>query len=504
MSRRINRFSRRLVRLAVATVVVAGTLAVAGVGAPPEALHQAAAAQSPPNVLVIETDDQTLESMRVMENVNSLIGGPRGTTFQTLRQLLALLPLACHLPHRAVHAQPRRAPATSRPTAALNASTPCTRDNNLAVWLQDAGYYTGMIGKYLNGYANDPPVPPGWSDWHAAADDVTADEDLKAYDYTLNNNGTMVRLRPLPCRLQAGRSDQKAVSFVHRRSPKPQPFFLWLTYTAPHGGGPDPNPNPPFNCRRHGAAGTRRNRRRVTPMPSTPSRSPYARTSTRPTSPTSRQTSSAVRVLSPNRIADMRRRYRCELESLLSVDEGVKKIVDALRAKRELNDTLLVYTSDNGFFHGEHRIPDRKTKIYEESIRVPLLMRGPAAGIPRGVSVGDLVTNADLAPTIVDVANADPGLVMDGLSLIPVAQQPGIEQGRELLVEQHNLAAIRTESHLYAEHSTGARELYDLVEDPFELQSRHDDPAYAPVQAQLAARLHELQLCAGPTCQLHP
>jgi N-acetylglucosamine-6-sulfatase len=118
--------------------------------------------------------------------------------------------------------------------------------------------------------------------------------------------------------------------------------------------------------------------------------------------------------LSADRIADIRRRYRCELESLLSVDEGVKKIVDALKAKAELGSTLLVYTSDNGFFHGEHRIPDRKTKIYEESIRVPLLMRGP--GIPRGVSVSDLVINADLAPTIVDVANASPGLVMDGLS----------------------------------------------------------------------------------------
>ena len=129
-------------------------------------------------------------------------------------------------------------------------------------------------------------------------------------------------------------------------------------------------------------------------------------------------------------------------------------------------------------------------------------MRGP--GIPRGVNVGDLAINADLAPTIVDVANANPGLVMDGRSLIPVAQQPGIEQGRELLIEQPSFKAIRTERYMYAEHGTGEQELYDLNNDPFELQSRHNAPAYASIKAQLAARLHQLQNCAGSSCRSHP
>jgi arylsulfatase A-like enzyme len=159
-------------------------------------------------------------------------------------------------------------------------------------------------------------------------------------------------------------------------------------------------------------------------------------------------------------------------------------------------------TSDNGFFHGEHRIPTGKTRIYEESIRVPLMMRGP--GIPRGVSVSDLTINADLAPTIVELANANPGLVMDGRSLIPVAQQPGIEQGRELLIEQPSFQAIRTERYMYAEHETGERELYDLPNDPFELQSRHDDPAYASEIAALSIRLQQLGNCAGASCQVHP
>ncbi len=159
----------------------------------------------------------------------------------------------------------------------------------------------------------------------------------------------------------------------------------------------------------------------------------------------------------------------------------------------------MIYTADNGFFGGEHRIPEGKKHLYEESIRVPLQIRGP--GIPQGVNVDDLSINADLAPTIVDLANADPGLVMDGRSLIPVANQPGIEQGRELLIEEPSFAAIRTERYKYAEHDTGETELYDLDQDPFELSSRHNDPAYASVQAQLAARLHQLQSCAGPSCR---
>jgi len=288
----------------------------------------------------------------------------------------------------------------------------------------------------------------------------------------------------------------KAVNFVNRRAPLPRPFFLWLTYTAPHSGGPDPNPNPPVNCQASAKPAPRHAHAFDSePLPRPPNFN-EADVSDKPAEIRN------LPLLTANQIADIQRKYRCRLESILSVDEGVKKIVDALKAKGELANTLLMFTSDNGFFHGEHRIPGGKTHIYEESIRVPLQMRGPS--IPRGVRVGSLAINADLAPTIVDVANANPGVVMDGRSLIPVAQQPGIERGRELLIEQPSFEAIRTERYMYAEHRTGEKELYDLKNDPFELLSRHDDPAYAVVQAQLAVRLHELQNCAGSGCRSHP
>jgi arylsulfatase A-like enzyme len=494
---------RQLLPALLTTLGLAAALAASRAGAPPPTVEQALAAQSPPNVLVVETDDQTLESMRVMENVNSLIGGPRGTTF---RNSFVNYSLCC--PSRATfltgqYMHNHGVLGNQPPDGGFERFQDLHGENNLAVWLQDAGYYTGMIGKYLNGYTNDPGVPPGWSDWHAAADDAGQGDELEAYDYTLNENGTRFHYGTHPTDFKQDVLTHKAVNFVNRRAPKRQPFFLWLTYTAPHWGGPEPNPNPPFNCNATGPVGAAK------PAP----RHAHAfDTEPLPTPPNFNETDVSDKpadirrrpLLSASRIADVRRRYRCELESLLSVDEGVADLIDALRARRELNSTLIVYTSDNGYFHGEHRIPDRKTKIYEESIRVPLLMRGPDVGVPRGARVDDLVINADLAPTIVDVADASPRLLMDGRSLIPVAQQPGLEQGRELLIEQHNLIAIRTESHIYAEHSTGERELYDLVEDPFELQSLHEDLAYAPVQAQLAARLRELKGCAGPTCGFHP
>jgi arylsulfatase A-like enzyme len=358
---------------------------------------------------------------------------------------------------------------------------------NLAHWVRRAGYYTAMIGKYLNEYRSDSPVATGWSEWRAAP------EGYGVYNYPINENGTLVQYGSDPADFKQDVLTRKAVNFVNRRAPKTMPFFLWLTYAAPHWSPPDPNPNPPSDCQ-HAAKPAPRHANAFDsePLPMPPNFN-EADVSDKPASIRN------LPRLGSDWISTIRRKYRCELESLLSVDEGVKEVVDALRTKAELSKTVLIFTSDNGYFHGEHRIPENKQHIYEESIRVPLLMRGP--GIPQGVTIPDLVINADLAPTLVDLANADPGRAMDGRSLIPVANNPGIEQGRRLLIEEPSFKAIRTERYMYAEHTSGARELYDLREDPYELISRHNAPAYASVRAQLANRLQALRGCAGVSCR---
>ena len=498
-ARRRSAVWRRLFTLAALSVI--GSLAIV-YGTHPGTPGQAAVAQARPNVLVIETDDQTVESMRVMENVNSLIGN-RGATFTNS---FVNYSLCC--PSRATfltgqYAHNHGVLGNTPPDGGFVRFEDLHGDNNLAVWLQDAGYYTAMIGKYLSGYANNPAVPPaGRSGTRPLRRCGRTPNAFMAYNYTLNENGTRVQYGHDPADFKQDVLTRKAVNFVNRRAPKAQPFFLWLTYTAPHVGGPDPNPQPPFDCKdaakpapRHAHAFDSE------PLPRPPNFN-EADVSDKPAEIRNRSR------LTAGEIATIQRLYRCELESLLSVDEGVKKVVDALQARGELGDTLLAFTSDNGFFHGEHRIFQGKQRIYEESIRVPLEMRGP--GIPPGVTISDLSINADLAPTIVELSNANPGLVMDGRSLIPIAQQPGIATGRRLLIENPafkevpSFKAIRTQRYIYAEHGSGEKELYDLQTDPFELQSRHNSPAYNSVKAQLANRLHQLQNCAGADCWAQP
>jgi N-acetylglucosamine-6-sulfatase len=482
--RRVTAFPTRLLIPLFTALAVSGALAIAGSGTPLASLGQAAAAQGRPNIVVIETDDQTLKSMRVMDNVNSLIGG-QGATF---RKSFVNYSLCC--PSRATfltgqYMHNHRVVDNTAPNGGFRRFQALHGSNNLAVWLRRAGYYTAMIGKYLNGYMFRPLVPRGWSEWHA-------DANQKVYGYTLDDNGTLVRYGQDPADFKQDVLTGKAVDFVARRAPRPRPFFLWLTYSAPHVGEP-PSPHPPFDCRlaakpapRHAHAFDSE------PLPRPPNFNELF-VSDKPAEIRNRPR------LSAGEIADIRRKYRCELESLLSVDEGVKRTVNGLRAQGELANTVLIYTSDNGYFHGEHRIPRYKRHIYEESIRVPLQIRGP--GIPRGVQVGSLAINADLAPTIVDLANADPGLVMDGRSLIPVANRPSITRGRQLLIEEPGFKAIRTKRYMYAEHRTGERELYDLKKDPFERRSRHNALAYAVVKARLAARLLKLRRCAGSGCR---
>ena len=154
-----------------------------------------------------------------------------------------MLSLAVHVPDRAVRPQPRRLEQPTSDRAAFRASSRCTRTTTSRVWLQRAGYYTALVGKYLNEYENKPPVPPGWSEWHAVAPDP-----YRPYDYTTNDNGELTRHGERPRDYEQDVLTRKAVDVVQRRAPKSQPFFLWLTYSAPHSGGPYTDPNPPTNC----------------------------------------------------------------------------------------------------------------------------------------------------------------------------------------------------------------------------------------------------------------
>jgi N-acetylglucosamine-6-sulfatase len=442
-----------------------------------------------PNVVVVMSDDQHADSMSVMSSVNQQIGG-QGARFVNG---FASFPLCC--PSRATfltgqYGHNHGVMANDPPEGGF---LKLDSTNTLPVWLQQAGYYTGHVGKYLNGYERvaPSPIPPGWTEWYGTT------RTYRFYGYQINENGTLVDYGDTADQYQADVFTQKAVDFIHRRAPDARPFFLSVAYLAPHGGGPSVNPQPPSDCNATAKPAPRHaNAFDNEPLPQPPSFN-EADVSDKPIAIQQRPTLDATDV------ANIERRYSCRLESILAVDEGVAQIVDALRDEGEFEETVFVYTSDNGFFHGEHRVPSGKNLVYEPSVRVPLLVHGP--GIRDGVTVEDLAVNADLAPTILDLTGANAGRTMDGLSLLEAAEEPDEKRGWAVLLETRQYSAVRTERYVYVEYvDTGERELYDLDNDPHQLQSLHADPSFDAVEGALANLLGGLRTCAGSGCRGTP
>jgi arylsulfatase A-like enzyme len=453
-------------------------------------LALAPAAQARPNIVVLMTDDQTLDSMAVMPKTRALIGA-EGTSFTRSFVNYSLCCPSRSTLYTGQYAHNHGVISNTPPNGGF---TRLDTSTWLPLWLQAAGYRTMHVGKFLNGYGRDAPpsVPPGFNDWHGTVDPST----YNFYDFTVSENGVP---RAYSGVYSTDFIAVRANELIAVAAPSAQPFFMSVAFVAPHSGAPREADDPP-GIATPAVAPKYSNAFASLPLPTPPSFN-EADMSDKPLALQARPAISAVRAI---RIQEA---YQQRLESLLSVDDAVESIVSALRSTGELDNTLILFTSDNGFFAGEHRVPTGKVLAYEPSIRLPLLMRGP--GVPAGDTAGQLVTNADLAPTILDAAEAKPGRVEDGRSLLELVGDPGVEWGRELLLEGGNaqgltFSGLRNYRWKYIEHTDGEVELYDLERDPYELQSLHPDPAFADIKARLAARLAILRTCAGRTCRIRP
>ena len=460
------------------------------------ALAAPASAQSRPNVVVLMTDDQTLASLAYMPQTNRLLSD-QGTVFE---QAIASFPLCC--PSRATHLTGQYAHnhGVLHNAGPFGGFKRLDHANTLPVWLQRAGYRTMHVGRYLNGYEYADGVPPGWDDWNGSPHSA-------AFNYArwrVNENGSLVTYPDAarPGEYLTDFQGRRAGELIERAAPSAQPFFLQLWFVAPHRGGPRDSDDPttlgtPSPAPRH------RDAFAGTPMPRPPSFD-EANMRDKPQVVADRPR------LSSERIAGIEENWRQELESLQAVDDAVARVVGTLERTGELANTLIVFTSDNGYMHGEHRAQGEKVLLYEESIRVPLVMRGP--GIPRHWRDPRPVANIDVVPTIVDATGASPARVLDGISLLELERDRSAWLGRDLLIENGRGAnnvppyrAIRTNRFLYAEHlATGEFELYDLERDPYQLRSRDGSPRYAAVQRDLAKRLRRLKSCAGDGCRKRP
>jgi N-acetylglucosamine-6-sulfatase len=468
--------------------------------------------QKRPNIVVIMDDDQSPEEQRFLPKTNAAIGGS-GVTFDNsfVNYSLCCPSRATFLTGQYAHNHGVR---TNQPPSGGYSKLAPTLYNSLPVWLQRAGYYTGHIGKFLNGYGTTSPdseVPPGWNEWYGSLDnpDGYAGGTYTAYGYTLNENGRIVHYGSTPdvvdpATFQTDIYSLKAADFIHRLAPSRKPFFLSVAPRDPHleFGGFVPEDNPRAAPRYEGVLAGASAPRNPDFNEADVSDKPSAIKSLAP--------------LTPDQIQAVDARYRNKAEALLGVDDLVQNVVNTLAAAGELKNTVLVFTSDNGFFFGEHRVPRGKVQVYEPSIRVPLLIRAP--GMPRGVHRRQPVSNVDLAPTILDFANARAGRLQDGISLVPLVQSRLNWPGRGLDLETYsnadstedpenpplNYLGVRTDRYLYAQYGSGEQELYDLRVDPFELQNASGNPAYSSVLASLQRLLGGVAGCAGRSCLARP
>lgn len=391
--------------------------------------------------------------------------------------------------------------------------------HSLAPWLQRHGYRTGIVGKYLNGISATPTaIAPGWSDWFVFVDSFV--NEYKGYDYNVNENGTVVyrgwREEDYSTDYVRGRS----VQFIEDAAAHGQPFFLYVSATAPHF------PLPPAH--RHLV-----NPYALAPLPHRPN-THEADILDKPL---------WLQSTAPQRLAESLAwspvDYRLRQGSLYALDDLVEAVIRKLEETGQLENTYVVFLSDNGYNLGAHRLI-HKMAPYEESIRIPWVVRGP--GIPAGVTRSQTVLVTDFAPTVLDWVGIErpasldgsPSPVPDGASLAPLlttnapatwrrdftiqfasdgffngigAEIPpgawnftGMTVPSYVAIRENNFKLIRWDATLGTQW-----ELYDLKNDPHELNNLLANPLNwflrKPLIERLRNRMEELSHCAGATCR---
>lgn len=444
--------SRRSIALAVALVALAGLWA---------RIPPATGQEQRPNIVFILTDDQRWDSVRGIMPVveNELLA--RGLEFENT---FATNPLCC--PSRATILTGLYAHShgvwdnKNGPNGGFEAMDD---SSTIATWLDGAGYYTGLVGKYQNGYSatGGTYIPPGWDEWFALMDG-------DYYRYTVSDNGES---RYVASVYSTDLFAYEATQFIED-APADEPFFLMFNPRAPHG--------PYTPATRHDAAFAEM----------TPSRPPSWQEEKVKDKPV------WVRELEPivgHEVLVYEREQVDSLESLLAVDEAVGRILDALEETGRLENTLIVFTSDNGYAWGEHRVWG-KNAPYDVSLRLPLIMRWDAGIVP-GSSTQAVVANIDFAPTLAAVAGISPPTPVDGISLTRFFADPGATLGRKGILLEHALGGKivppycgwRTADDLYVRYANGDEEYYDYSIDPYELRNRASAPsARSVVEARRA------------------
>lgn len=393
-------------------------------------------------------------------------------------------------------------------------------DATIATVLHDTGYRTGLVGKYLNGYPLPEAltyIPPGWDEFYSPSSDAA----YLGYNYTMNMNGIPETFGSTPEDYITDVLSRTAVNFITRTVPTGEPFFLYIGTYAPHGPStPAPRHLGLFNdviAPRGGSFNEADNS----------DKPPFI---------------STLDLLTEEEIEALDVKYRNRLRSMQAVDEMIASLVEILQSTGTLSNTYIIFTSDNGYHMGQHRFLAGKYTNYEEDLRVPLVIRGPGV-LANQVSTA-LVSTMDLAPTFAEIAQTAMPAFVDGRSLLGLLagstapwrqvffleQYPYFSQAgddptlRNGLLEPDEpdqtwramqaaaslcnsdvepkpiYTGIRGTRYKYVEHHACDRELYDLLNDPFELNNIYGQTS-AAIRFELAAWLQVMESCAGDTCR---
>ncbi|MGB2696136.1 MAG: sulfatase [Dehalococcoidia bacterium] len=464
------------------------TLFVLGLAAACSSGSGSAPAHSKPNIVVIVTDDADTASFAYTPKTKAALLD-QGTFFPNFFITLSLCCPSRVTFLRGQYAHNHRVLTSGPPDGGFTAFQQHQLDDStVATWLQDAGYRTALIGKYLNGYPKDSNrsyIPPGWSEWYAAV----GDHAYSQFNYTLNENGILNAYGKAPADYGTDVLSRKAAGFIRRASRANTPFFLYLTPLAPHW------PAAPAPRYAHLFPGAKAPRTPAFDEEDVSDKPDYIQ--------------ALPRIRPP-----LDELYRKRLQSMQAVDDMVANVVRELGRQGKLDNTYIFFTTDNGFMLGQHRIGGGKRVPYEESTRAAMIVRGP--GVPKGATLHHLTANTDIAPTLADLTGVDTPSFVDGRSLVPLleSEPPPLAEWRHALlleywpgrVDQRSLlqvprfSGVRTQHLAYIEYATGERELYDLRTDPDQLDNIAASAGKGTL-SQLSQLVAALKICQDDDCQ---
>jgi N-acetylglucosamine-6-sulfatase len=430
-----------------------------------------------PNIVLITTDDMAASDMAWMPRTRELLQqqGVEITDF------LSNHPLCC--PARALiltgqHAHNNGVHSNAGKYGGYHSLI--DKGNHIGTWLKSSGYRTAFIGKHLNHWPESGHHQPGWTDFNPFYKG-----GYKPYGITMFNNG---RPKHYAGTYTADLVGRLTVESIKRYSSSGAPFFIWASQLPPHKMRVDGHWSNPVPAARHRDL-------YPTSLPAAMSSPSYKEADVSDKPPFVQ----AKRGVSNKKVTAL---HRARIRSLRAVDDQVGAIVRALRDSGELANTYVVFTSDNGYLLGEHRLQG-KNFAYEESLQVPLLVRGP--GLDAGARRDQMYGLVDLAPTLLDIAGASPQRKVDGRSMLPTLRRNAPGYDRYLIQAAQDgrpwwWRGVRTRQHTYVEFTTGFRELYDRAQDPAQLDNVAGDPGSAEQRAALAAQLAALRSCSGAAC----